>query len=306
LAVLFVALVVAFLPLGTYYLNHPPTFFNRMSGVSILRSENYRQELGRNAELPGDLLPLLGVQLERNLNFFVRGGDASSFYLQDIPAFDALTSILFWLGLGAALTRVRRYHELSLLVWFALGLFFAGILTNDAPNGPRLIVMVGSVYLLAGVFLARGARFLQLARRARARWLLVPAVAGALIVLLVNAQMYFGDYASKSANLAPIMVAREMIKYPQQDAYVLGAPNLYVEHGVIRFVARGVRAHNLPSVDDLPPPGDEGLLLIALADHVGDLQTAAAKLPGGQFTSFVDPIGRLVYVSYRIPPRGGY
>ncbi|MCA1554772.1 MAG: glycosyltransferase family 39 protein, partial [Chloroflexi bacterium] len=109
------ATAVAFLPLGVFYLNHPPAFFNRMSGVSILREQNVKQLLGDSATLPRDALALIRVQLERNLNFFVRGGDASSFYLQDIPAFDVLTALLFWLGLGVALTRVRRYHEFAVV-----------------------------------------------------------------------------------------------------------------------------------------------------------------------------------------------
>ncbi len=305
-AVMLLALVVAFLPLGVFYLNHPPAFTNRMSGVSILREQNVKQTLGPEAQLPNDTLRLLQVQLERNLNFFVRGGDASSFYLQDVSAFDALTSLLFWLGLGVALTRARRYHEFALLVWFALGVFLAGVMTNDAPNAPRLIVMVPSVYLLATLFVTRAARFFRFNLGVRRRWLLAPALVGAAFVLLVNGQMYFDDYARKSANLAPIMVAREMMQHPQQEVYLLGEPNLYVEHGVIRFVARGVRAHNLKSSADLAASNDEGILLIALINHVDDLQAIAARVPGGSFTSEIDPLGRLIYVAYRVPPRNGY
>jgi len=137
---------------------------------------------------------------------------------------------------------------------------------GDAPNGPRLIVMVPSVYLIASLFVARAARYFQLNLGVRARWLLATAMVGAAFVLLANGQMYFDDYARKSANLAPIVVAREMLKHPSQDAYLLGEPNLFVEHGVIRFVARGVRAHNLKNLADLPAPSDDGVLLIIAKD----------------------------------------
>ena len=301
-AVMVIALLVAFLPLGVYYLNHPATFVNRMSGVSILREQNYQQALGTRAQLPDDALALLQVQLERNLGFFVRGGDASGFYLQDIPAFDLLTSLLFWCGLIAALTRARRYHEFAALAWFGVGLACAGLLTNDAPNGPRLIVLVPSVYLLAGGFVSRAARVLRASIHLRPRWLVAPVLAGATFVLLVNMQMYFEDYASESGNLAPIMVARAMAAYPQQDAYLLGVPNLYVEHGVLRFVAGMVRAHNLLSIADLPRPGDDGLLVIVLPEHVDALPEIESRMPGGSLSSYVDPLGRLIYVAYRIPP----
>ena len=113
IAALVITALIVFAPLGVYYLNHQAAFFNRMNGVSILREQNLKQRLGPDASLPKDALPLLRVQAESNLSFFVRNGDASSFYLEDIPGFDMLTAVLIWLGLGMALTRARRYHRCS-------------------------------------------------------------------------------------------------------------------------------------------------------------------------------------------------
>ncbi len=307
LLVLVLAALVAFAPLGGFYLNHWASFVNRMRGVSVLREEGLKHTFGPDASWPRDLPMLLKTQMERNLRFFVRDGDASTFYLRDLPAFDGLTVILLWLGLGAALTRVRRYHELALLLWFGLGVVFAGILTIDSPNAPRLIVMVPSVYLLGGVFVHRARQLLTEVVRMRLGGMgaLILGV-GMVLTLLANVHLYFVDYARQAPNLAPIMVAREMSVEPERyQAYLMGSPILFVEHGVIRFVARRAYARNLDDPNALPAPDfqEKGLLVIALAHRVSELKAIEARFPGGVTTSYSDPLGRLIYVAYRIPPR---
>jgi 4-amino-4-deoxy-L-arabinose transferase-like glycosyltransferase len=303
---LVLAALIAFAPLGLYYLNHPPVFLDRIQGVYIFSEANLKHFLGPNASWSNDMPALLKVQVERNLGFFVRSGDTSSFYFRDIPAFDALTSVLFWLGLGVALTRARRYHELALLLWFGLGVISAGILTIDSPNAPRLILVVPSVYLLAGLFIHRAWKLLNSTLPLRLEWVGVPVLgAAAVLTLLVNVNTYFVDYACKAPNLAPIMVAREMSINPEQyRAFLMGAPILYVEYGVIRFVARDAHARNLDSPNDLPPPNSDGkgILVVALAHRVNDLKAIETRFPGGITTSYADPLGRLIYVAYRIPP----
>ncbi|MCS7220257.1 MAG: glycosyltransferase family 39 protein [Anaerolineae bacterium] len=301
------AALIAFAPLGGFYLNHWASFMNRMRGVSVFQAENLKHTLGPNAAWPTDLPVLLKVQVERNLRFFVRDGDASSFYLRDIPAFDGLTVVLLWLGLGAALTRVRRYHELALLSWFGVGILFAGILTIDSPNAPRLIVIAPSVYLLGGVFVHRARQLLTDITRVRLDEVgaLILGI-GMALTLLTNVYLYFVDYARKAPNLAPIMVAREISVEPERyQAYLIGSPILFAEHGVIRFVARRAHVRNLDDPNALSPPDfqKQGLLVIALAHRADELQAVEARFPGGVITSYSDPLGRLIYVAYRVPPQ---
>jgi 4-amino-4-deoxy-L-arabinose transferase-like glycosyltransferase len=307
LLALVLAALIAFAPLGGFYLTHGASFTNRIRRVSVLREENLKHILGPDAVWPRDLPTLLKVQVERNLGFFMRDGDASSFYLRDIPAFDGLTVVLLWLGLGAALTRVRRYHELALLSWFGLGILFAGILTNDSPNAPRLIVMAPSVYLLGGVFVHRARQLLTEAARVRldGMGMLILGI-GMTLTLLANVHLYFVDYARQAPGLAPIMVAREMSIEPERyQAYLMGSPILFVEHGVIRFIARRAHAHNLdnPSMLSSFDLQGQGLLVIALAHRVNELKAIEAHFPGGVTTSYSDPLGRLIYVAYRLPPK---
>ncbi|MCB0116607.1 MAG: glycosyltransferase family 39 protein, partial [Caldilineaceae bacterium] len=145
-----VSSLAAFLPLMIFYFDNWAPFINRMQGVSVFNPEGLMHTLGPNAVWPNDIPALLLEQMERNLRLFIQNGDRSAFYVTDIPAFDVVTVALVWLGFGVLLTQWRRFPAQATVLWFVLGVFFGGVLTNDAPNGPRLIVAIPAIFVAAG------------------------------------------------------------------------------------------------------------------------------------------------------------
>jgi 4-amino-4-deoxy-L-arabinose transferase-like glycosyltransferase len=305
---LWLAALIAFAPLGAYYLTHTDALLNRTEFVNIFSEVGMRHTLGPGASWPRDIISLVRVQLERNLGFLVRKGDASGFYFQNVPAFDAITAALFWLGLGATLTGARRYHELAALMWLGLGLILGGIMTIDSPSAQRLLIMVPAVYLMGGVFAQRAWGFISSGNRVRSAWLGASTLAVlAILTLGVNWNIYFRQYAYAVPGMTSIMVAREMSVAPERyRAFLMGDPVLHTTHGVIRFVAREADARDIAGADDLPSsrPDDQGLLVIATANRADELEAVKERFPGGTTTSHSDPAGRLVYVAYRLPPGG--
>ncbi len=305
------AIFVAFAPLAAHYSRDIPAFINRTQGVSIFNLEAMQHVLGPQAVWPRDLPRLLWAQLQSNLNFFVYKGDVSAFYLGDLAAFDQLTLFCFWLGLGVVIARARRYHEFSLLVWLGLGLLLAGVLTKDSPNGPRLIVVVVTVYLIAGIFLQniynRLVRFWPGGDRAWALLLCCPIAA---ITLNLNYNTYFVEYARLMPNLGNVTMAHEMADEKHNYvAYLLGAPAVYVVHGVFRFVAYQAEIHDLDDMGQLAsiaPAGEnsagghKGLLFFVLPQRAADLAPIVARFPAGIATDRFDPLGRLLYTVYRV------
>ena len=93
---------------------------------------------------------------------------------------------------------------------------------------------------------------------------------------------------------------------PDYRAYLLGAPNLFVNYGTIRFLAFAAEKYDLAAPDQLVPMlaeagGGTGALILALPNHLADLQQIQEQFPNGTFAERKDARGSLLYVTYRIP-----
>jgi hypothetical protein len=301
LAAFGLGVLIAYAPLGAFYVTRPDTFVSRSRGVFVLDEQNVKHTLQSDAaSIPHDLLPLLKEQVNRNLNFFVKWGDRSAFYSPSVPGFDLVTSILFWLGLGLAVTRLRRFQEIAVLIWLGLGLLFGGILTNDAPNAPRLLIVIPGVFLLGGILLQQAGRSLSLyPQKFKVLALgLVLALAGFL-----NLKIYFHDFVSDlpPRNLGSDSIAREIkAAGPADDVFLMGQPHLSVKYGTIHFLA-GDTAADLADAADIPASNGRGLLVIALPDQVDNLETIEQRIPGGISWTRVNQRNEPVYTVYHVP-----
>jgi 4-amino-4-deoxy-L-arabinose transferase-like glycosyltransferase len=302
--------VVIYAPLASHYLYLPDHFFGRLRDVSIFHLDYVRSTVGPNATLPSALPALIWEQLRKGLSLFVRAADDSGFYSGNIPAFDVVTAGLFWLGLGAVLARSRRYHEAALLLWFGLGLFFGSTLTMGGTSGQRLLIMVTTAYLAGGVFVVRLWQLLSGTFNRRAEWLAVPiGTTVALWLLATNFSTYFFDFANRAESGESAAMAREMLVEPDRyRVYFLTSPRFDPNHGSVRYIAYGIEATNLAQAglaDFRPPPDDgRGLLFLALDHRQADLHQVKARYPGGEERRVNAPNGRLLYISYRVPPGG--
>lgn len=304
-AAVFVVAAAVFAPLAVFFAGSFDLFINRIEFVSIFREQNYKAALGPDASLPADLVRLMGHQLERILGFFLKLGDGGGFYTSSISAFDELTSLLMWLGIGATITRLRRYPEFSLLVWFVFGLVMGGVFTIDAPSGQRLLIMTPVVYLFGGVLVSRVAGIFELLAGRIAR-----PVSAALAIALIafagaaNINTYFSEYPRIAAGYEAILAAREFMTAPAYHNYLLSAPVMYSNHGAIKFVARDANVKDLSSPEALQLlAGDgKGIAVVALQNKYGDLNRIRALYPAGVSKVVKDPAGREMYTVFRVPP----
>lgn len=303
LVVAMLATFIAYAPLAIHYSRDLSAFLNRTQGVSVFNPEGIVQILGPQASWPRDIPQLVWNQVKANIAFLIDTGDHSSFYMADLPGFDRITVVLFWLGLGVVLARLRHFPETALTAWFVLGFLLAGVLTKDAPNGPRLVVVVSAVYLIGGVL---GERVYQASKRIWSgayQWLAALAfVLLAVGTFQMNYQSYFVTYARFAPNYMPITMAHMMAE--EQDAYrfyLFGAPLFYADYSVLRFIAPGSERYNVMTAQEIPAPTDKGIIAIALPDRLARLQEVAERWPGGAYTEAVDQAGRLLYGVYRLP-----
>ena len=296
------ALAVAIVPLAAHYISFPPDFGGRVQGVFLFTDQNLRHTTGGAAI---SWLDLLVRQIQRNLLFFVRDGDASAFYLRDLPAFDPVTAFLFWAGMAVALVRVCRYEEYSLLAWFWPTVLVGGVLTNDAPNAPRLLLAVPAVFAFAGLFASRLRAFLgSFVGSWSGGIIAVLIVAASVLSAGINYDLYLVQFAAKAGGTGTAVMAREMRTWEgKYTTYLLGAPLLYAGHGTIRFIARDAQRVDAFGPQDYLPLKNPaaGALFIVLPHRSAELARIQETYPGGAYAEFRDGLNRLLFVSYRYP-----
>jgi 4-amino-4-deoxy-L-arabinose transferase-like glycosyltransferase len=302
---------LVFAPLGMVYLQNPNTFTARMETVSIFNPDNIKNNYDQNATSSNSLFLITQNQIKRNLNFYLQSGDASSFYVWNIPAFDLITALLFWLGLGVVFSRPRRLPELALILWFVIGTIVGGALTNNAPSGTRLLTVTSVVFIIGGVFMQRTWDVLndfiskiKIFHMPPTR-LFAPMLACILMATLgINMYYYFGVFSKSAMNIVSMDIAKEIIiDAPVDHVYLLGDGVIYVNHGTIRFLAGEGKAMDLKSPEDLPMlvKDGKGITVLATASHLDEINSIKSRYPQGEM-SYDKFFGSTIFIKYRIPP----
>jgi 4-amino-4-deoxy-L-arabinose transferase-like glycosyltransferase len=130
---------LVFLPLGAHYLRYPEDLFVRFDQSSVFTAG------GANT------LAALWDSALRTAGMFSFHGDWSFKYnLPGRPAFDFVTSALFYLGLVVAAVRVRRPEYAYVLVWLVV-MLAPGVLTLEAPHFMRVSGVGPAALILPGI-----------------------------------------------------------------------------------------------------------------------------------------------------------
>jgi hypothetical protein len=186
------------------------------------------------------------------------------------------------------------------LIWLGLGLILGGILTIDAPNAPRLLIVTPCVYLLGGVLVQRVGRLLS---AYPARWKALALLSLLALTGYLNFRIYFHDFRQNlpARNLAIDSMAREMKSVGEEyQVLLLGLPQLSARYGTIRFLA-GDEVEDLDQPENIPPLNGKGLLIIALPHQAETLAAIKERLPGGVSFTRANGLNDPLYTAYYIP-----
>jgi len=146
LAVFAIAAWLTFAPLGIFVPKHPEVFLRRIQAASV------QQDIQREHSYAP-----LWSNVRKTVGMFNYHGDPRPRHnLPNAPELDHVSAILFALGTGYALLRLRKPEHVLLISWLVLG-FLPGILSlaDSNPHSMRTILNIPVVYLLAGVFVER-------------------------------------------------------------------------------------------------------------------------------------------------------
>ncbi len=302
--------MIVIAPLGYYYLEHPNDFTTRLDTVSIFNPENIRNKYGEDVNLVNGFSKILLTQTRKNLGFFLKEGDISDFYNADVPGFDFLTSLFFWLGLGVILSRIKRFPEFTILIWLCLGIIFGGIITNNPPYGARLLITTSTVYIIGGVFIQEiYARLNRVYKKIPNNNISLISITTPIFVLLmistllVNYDTYFNLYPATNHNILSIKVTQEIIKdEPTNHIYLFGEGNLYVNHGTIRFLAGVGKATDLKRLEDFPPLRNDGkgIIIYATPSKFEEFKQIGLLHPEGELINIIVN-DQIIFKKFKIP-----
>ncbi len=189
LLALTIALII-FLPLGYHVAKHP--------AASTARARDLSDHV--SLLLAGEPGPLLRDTLNVAGMFGFRGDPEWRYNLAGRPVFDPLTFLLFCLGLGICLARIRQPEYAFLLMWLVINIIPSAI-TRHSPSTLRAIGSLTAIYVLPALPL--GAAWDRVEHRFGARGIRV-LVAAVVLLLAGNASLTYRDYFAVWANNAEV------------------------------------------------------------------------------------------------------
>ena len=293
LAILLAAFVVLAPQLG-YYVSHPQALIGHTAWHMWWAASNNDTTMWQRFK----------DQLDRTIWSLNYHFDSSFHYGQDTRVLDAVTAILFFVGLVVSLARWRRPAFLTLNAWFLCMTLFVSFLAGGTPSTPRLLGLIPAICLMAATGAERiwetvrcNGRAVRLAGAASLA-LLVPA-----LVFAGNYDMYFQRVAQSYVNDSGTRVARYLQQNSGQVTAFMAGADIAPDWPPLHFLAPDVPSYALLTWDDFLPvrqPVRGDAVFIAGDAHAPGLSYAREYYPQGTAAEERGTNGRIVMSTYRV------
>lgn len=306
LATMAVASLLTALPLIAYYVNFPKLFFEHYNAMGIFPSGwvgRVMQETGQSA------LAIVIDRTRRSFLFFNAIPDNSGFYASGTPLLEAISAVLFVLGLAYALYRIRDSGYFLFVAWFVLAIFFGGVMVIDENGSERLVTTSVPVMFFVGLGLAKlaetGARLGASAPRLRQAALAL----GVAAIAYINIRFYFVDYTPRRTYAGDggwrlTEMARLFLAQPRPfKAYYFGAPYDYLTHGTMRFMDPTLDGMDVLKPIDGPPDfvdTSRGALFVFRPERKQELALVRQAYPDGALTGYRMQNGDELFICYEV------
>jgi len=304
-----VGFIVAFGPLGVFYLREPQTLIGRPNYVLIFN--NIAHFKSGHPEVEPTQWNMFKAQAGLTALMFNYEGDPNNvFNWARQPMLDPLTGVLFVLGVAYGVWKWRDRRCFLLLAWLVLTMLFGSVLTVGAPESQRTVGVTPALALLAG--LAGERIWLNLnAGRRRGTRLILAGLAGLWLAATAyaNIELYFGrqmpsreTWGSRSSDVT--LLSRYIRDHKEGYRYYIQATeglNQYTS--ILRFVAGEFEGKDMTAPAAMLPArerANKGLIYVFQADQDDLVQWAAQIYPAGELLSLIDPWGKVMYWLYRV------
>lgn len=297
-------------PQLVYFARHPEPLVARQRGVFVFNNLPHLESVYHTR----DWGQILRAQTTKSLLVFNARGDSSGQYGFQEPMLDQVTAGLMVVGLAVSLWRWRRGGHWVLHLWFWPHLLVGSVLTIDAPFVPRLVGLMPVPFIWAGMVLGGWwrlvAEWLGGFQNRRVGWVIKPSYIPALALLILagwaNYDAYINRYirqhrattdASRAAHLLATLP-------PDTQVYLMGAHNIYAGFGTFRFVAPDALVWDAVNVTDWAPVRQADPLdtmFLVWRSHMDRLPYLLGVYPEGEYQSYFDQYGNLMFATYLVP-----
>ncbi len=299
----FVAFIVA-LPLLSFFLSNPTEAMARWNQMGIFPSgwvNAQMQQTGRS------MYSILLEQFLKSVLAFNYYTDPTFWYHPGIPLLQFVPSIFFVFGLAYAIRRSGQRSYFLLVIWYLLVIIFGGVLLENPPTSPRLVLAIPPVVLCVVLGVVKIATYVQsLFSRSRQ---LTAALSLALVLVFSSqsADFYFNKYTpDQSFSDLNTQVADYLGKYlhvlgPSYECYFFGAPRLYYGHATIPFLAQGVKGYDvIEPLQDRPAFVDPQYkaVFVFVPERLGELDVVRRYYPSGLLREFRGKQSEMLFVAY--------
>lgn len=306
LLVLLGGLLVAFGPLLLFALRDPEAYAARVHWVSML-------EPGRIAAIQAATGKsgwwVWGQQFRKSVLAFNYELDPTSWYAAPIPLLDAISAAGLVLGLTVAMWKWKGRSHLFLDLWFWLAILFGGVLIENPPTSPRLVIAVPVVCLLAAVGLVSLGRMIGPSLHLREGWEMAFRILLLGGIMVLNLSFYFLRYTPRGifggqnteigTRLGQYLAQRE----DEAQAYFFGPNQMWFGYPTIAYLAPQV-----PGVDIAPETPLETIqvdrsrdaVFVFLPFRLGELPAVQERYPGGSVHAAHGHSGEVLFVTYEL------
>jgi len=276
--------IMVLAPVLAYQLGRNDHYTDHMAGRLIFNQMSHVSSVYGTTNVPEILLMQLKISF---LAFFSRPDSGPFYAFSAAPMLAQLLGPFLVLGMALALLRFRDSRYALLVVWFWSVVIIGGALTIDPPQTHRLLpALVPAVVVIALCleWLAENARRILSSDSASpmmALVALIPLMAG-----VVDNANYFGPAAAAKPWENTTLQAKYLAALgPQYRAYGLGAPHIYLSHGVTRFLAPKVIGGDLVNPTGaipVPATGEQDLVFMVHPHMSPYMDLLRSAYPGGR------------------------
>ncbi len=253
-------------------------------------------------------------QFKRTFLTFFLYADSSTHFGFTGPMLDILTAALFALGLAYALRWLRDERLFTLVVWIVLTLILGGVITNDPPFWPHLVIVLPAVMVLAGVGADRAWTGIMPALLGQRQRLTASRANTAIGVLLglaitISAVHNWRAYTAEMNDNADtrVRVARFASDLPSDHAIILVSDPLSVQEREFMFLSQGRQSTDATreeiAAGNLAAP-EAPTVFILTPNHADLLPTLQSQHPDGQAQEHTALAGWLAFTSFTVTPPG--